>query len=232
MGRVSPKAVFEGITTAAMLLASITVMIYVWQNSSVRPPDDPENGPLPKAPVSLVGSALEGNLSAPKVLVVFSDFECPYCRSFGESVLPAFREQYVETGRILVSFRHLPLRIHQAARAAAEAAECAREQGQFWRLHDAFFGDPSTLRDIDTTMRAVGIDPAAFGSCKTSRRAAQVVDADLQLANALEIRATPTFLVGTNDGGQEATISTRFTGVADYESLVRQIGSVQDGPGR
>ncbi|HXT69714.1 MAG TPA: thioredoxin domain-containing protein [Vicinamibacterales bacterium] len=229
MARPSIKAVFEGLTTGAMLIASVGVMAYLWQN---RRPAGPPEGPLPKNPISLVGTAMEGNPAAPMAVVVFSDFECPFCRSFGGTILPTLRSDYISTGRILVSFRHLPLPGHQAARPAAQAAVCAHAQGRFWSLHDKFFADPVTLRAVDKAMGEIGGDMEAFAACRSSEATAQVVESDLELAKLLQIRGTPTFLAGTNDGGKAVNVTKRFTGAASYESFVQQLGPVQDGPGR
>ena len=231
MKRPATKTVVDGIVSGAMLLASLAVLFFVRQNAQAKPVD-PAVGPVPQAPITLAGSPLEGNRDAPVALVVFSDFECPFCRSFAQSILPTFRDQYVSTGKVLVSFRHLPLKIHQSARLAAQAAVCAAEQDQFWTLHDTFFAEPSSLRNIDKTMRDIGADMAAFANCKTSERTSKTVESDLSLAKALEIGATPTFLVGTNEGGKSVRVTARFTGGLNYEKFKRQLGFDQDGPGR
>lgn len=231
MGRPATKTLVDGIVSGAMLLASLAVMFFVWQSAQAKPAD-PAAGPLPKAPVALTGSPLEGSPTAPIALVVFSDFECPFCRSFAQSMLPSFRDEYVSTGKVLVSFRHLPLKIHQTARLAAQAAVCAAEQDKFWMLHDTFFAEPSSLRNIDKAMSDIGADAAAFVSCKVSERTSKAVESDLALAKALEIGATPTFLVGSNVDGKTVRVTARFTGGLNYEKFKKQLGFAQDGPGR
>lgn len=231
MARPATKTVVDGVVSGAMLLASLAVLFFVWQNAQAKPAD-PAVGPLPKTPVVLTGSPLEGSRDAPIALVVFSDFECPFCRSFAQSMLPTFRNDYVSTGKVLVSFRHLPLKIHQSARLAAQAAVCAAEQDKFWTLHDAFFAEPSSLRNIDKAMSDIGADPVAFASCRASERTSKTVDSDLALAKTLEIGATPTFLVGTNEGGKAVRVTARFTGGLNYEKFKQQLGFAQDGPGR
>lgn len=231
MGRPATKTVVDGIVSGAMLLASLAVLFFVWQNGKTTP-SDPSVGPLPKAPVALVGSALEGNQNAPIAVVVFSDFECPFCRSFAQSILPTFRNEYVSTGKVLLSFRHLPLKIHQSARLAAQAAVCAAEQDKFWTLHDTFFAEPSSLRAIDKAMSDIGADTAQFASCKISERTSKAVESDLAMAKTLEIGATPTFLVGANENGKSVRVTARFTGGSNYDKFRNQLGLRQDGPGR
>jgi protein-disulfide isomerase len=231
MKRPATKALIDGIVSGAMLLASLAVLFFVWQNAQAEPVD-PSVAPVPSEPVALTGSPLEGSLDAPLALVVFSDFECPFCRSFAQTMLPTFRDEYVSKGKVLVSFRHLPLKIHQTAKPAARAAVCAAEQDKFWVLHDTFFSDPSALRNIDKAMSDIGGDPAAFASCKDSAPTLKAVESDLAMAKALEIGATPTFLVGTNEGGKTVRVTARFTGGLNYEKFKQQLGFAQDGPGR
>lgn len=232
MARLAIKTVVDATVSSAMLLASASVLFFVWQNAQAKTPSNPAVGPVPKSPVELLGSATEGSPDAPTAIVVFSDFECPFCRAFAESVLPTFRDQYVDTGRVLMSFRHLPLKIHQLARPAAQAGVCAQAQGKFWSLHDTLFAQPSSLREIDKAIADIGADVQTFLTCKSSGQASQTVDADLALAKTLEIRATPTFLVGRNDGGRVVHVATRFTGAPNYEAFMQKLGSFQGGPGR
>jgi len=231
MKRPSTKALVDGIVSGTMLLASLAVLFFVWQNAQAKPVDK-RVGPLPTVPVTLTGSPLEGSLDAPIALVVFSDFECPFCRSFAQSMLPTLRDEYVSKGKVLVSFRHLPLKIHQLAKPAAQGAVCAAEQGKFWALHDTFFAEPTTLLNIEKAIKDIGADTEAFASCKVSERTSKAVESDRALAEALEIGATPTFLVGANDGGKAVRVTVRFSGGVNYEKFKQQLGFAQDGPGR
>lgn len=232
MQRVTFKTVVDGAASAAMLVTSVCVLFFLWQNAQAKTASSPAVGPLPTTPVELAGSATEGSPDAPVGVVVFSDFECPFCRSFAQSVLPALRDEYIASGKVLVSFRHLPLKSHQFARVAAQAAVCANEQGRFWTLHDTFFAEPSSLREIDKTIHNIGGDTGLFATCRGSERVSDAVDADLELAKKLEIRATPTFLAGVNDHGKSIRVTTRFTGAASYESFKQHLGLVQNGSGR
>ena len=69
-----------------------------------------------------------GHDSAPIIVMVFSDFECPYCRRFVADSFPKFQAEFVDSSKAQFIFRHLPLDIHPAALLAAQSAECARRQ--------------------------------------------------------------------------------------------------------
>lgn len=82
-----------------------------------------------------------GKKDAPVIMIEFSDFQCPFCGRFWKDTLPQIKKDYVDTGKVLFVYKDFPLRqIHPLAQKAAEAANCAAEQGKFWEYHDALFG--------------------------------------------------------------------------------------------
>jgi protein-disulfide isomerase len=81
--------------------------------------------------------AVRGSSDAPVKIVEFADFECPYCAGVVPTIDGLF-EKYGD--KISLEYRHFPLGFHASAQKAAEASECAREQGKFWEMHDMIFG--------------------------------------------------------------------------------------------
>src|SRR5690606_11401955 len=110
--------------------------------ASVRPQGDraspwAERGDIPRFAVPVEGAPSQGADAALVTVVVFSDFECPYCRDAAPALARVLASRPVR-----LYFRHLPLPFHERAALAAEAAEEARAQGgdpAFWRYHDALF---------------------------------------------------------------------------------------------
>lgn len=102
---------------------------------------NPQNGEISvtKANVEVGNAPIEGNANAAITIVEFSDFECPFCESFYTNSLKLIRSEYVNTGKVKLAYRHFPLTFHPNAQKAAEAAECANEQGKFWEMHDKLF---------------------------------------------------------------------------------------------
>jgi protein-disulfide isomerase len=94
-------------------------------------------------------------------------------------------------------FRHFPLARHKEAPKAAEAAECARDQGRFWEMHDRLFANAERLKpaDLKAHARAIGIDGAAFDACLDSGRHAERWKRDLAVAESYGASGTPMFLV-------------------------------------
>ena len=96
--------------------------------------------PDPKAtrtPAKIGNAPTQGTTGAPVTILEYSDFQCPFCaRSF-----PTVQQMLKEySGRVLFAYKHFPLNaIHPRAQKAAEASECARDQGKFWEFHDKLF---------------------------------------------------------------------------------------------
>jgi protein-disulfide isomerase len=154
-------------------------------------------------------------------LIEYSDFECPFCGKFARETEPRLRKEYVETGRTLYAFRHLPLqRIHQYAVKAATAAACAGEQGKFWQLHDLLFQSPDKLDDgvILERAKAAALDAMAFDACTVGTGAARVKQ-DVAEATKYGITGTPTFLLGTIQPDGRVKVTQRMSGAQSMDRL-------------
>jgi len=182
--------------------------------------------PLPIDPVSLAGAQTSGDSRAKVALVIYSDFQCPFCAKFGRDVLPTIQKQYVDTGRILLAFRQLPLEIHPFAQKAAEGSLCAARQGKFWPFHDDLFANPNALDLSSLHDRALrlSLDTKAFATCLSGETAADV-EADKKAAQVFGITGTPTFLAGSIVAGGAVKVSERFSGALP----IQQFQTVLDG---
>ncbi len=89
-----------------------------------------------KRKISLGDSPIRGDKNAPVTLVEYSDFQCPYCLNALPTVTQVLNDY---RGKVKLVYKHLPLSGHKNAHIAAEASECAREQGKFWEYHDLLF---------------------------------------------------------------------------------------------
>lgn len=80
-----------------------------------------------------------GKDNAPVTVVEFTDFQCSFCQSAFTSVFPQLKKDYIETGKVKYVVRDFPLPFHANAQKAAEAANCAGDQGKYWQMHDKLF---------------------------------------------------------------------------------------------
>jgi protein-disulfide isomerase len=94
-------------------------------------------------------------------------------------------------------YREYPLPNHEHARLAAEAGQCANEQGKFWPYHDRLLANQQRLSASDLTVHAVdvGLDAARFTACLDSHKYTPVVEADIKMGNDAGVSGTPAFFI-------------------------------------
>ncbi len=138
-----------------------------------------------------------GQADAPVTVIIFGDYECPFCERLYQETEKAMREDYVKTGKVKMVYRDYPLSFHPSAQPAAEAAECAGDQGAYWQYHDALFERQSTLASLDYTELAgeLGLDKAAFKVCVETRKFADEVAKDMADGTAAGVDGTPASFV-------------------------------------
>jgi protein-disulfide isomerase len=152
----------------------------------------------------------KGPAAAPVTLVVFSDFQCPFCAR-AEPAVADIEKSYGRDVRIV--WKNFPLTsIHPYAMPAALAAEAAREQGKFWEMHDKLFSAQPALAQApyESYAKELGLDVAKFKAAMASDAVKARVQEDVQVATRLGVNGTPTFVVNGEPvvGGGPALRST------------------------
>lgn len=193
-----------GFTVIGSLAAAlVVVVILVVVNLPGSEVSDDEWVPIDR---TLVDGRVEGDPSAPVRIIEFADFQCPFCQDFALDIAPAILEEYVETGQASVEYRYFSF-LGPESIAAAEAAECANEQGRFWDYHDILFlrqgaenrGAFSTgnLKDFARELQGEysDFDLDEFDQCVDSGRHQPLVEAMREEAGALGVNSTPSFLI-------------------------------------
>jgi protein-disulfide isomerase/rhodanese-related sulfurtransferase len=136
-----------------------------------------------------------GPADAPVTVVEFGDFQCPSC-VIAEATNQEIRRRFPKQVRFV--FHQFPLaKFHQFAQKAAEAAECADDQGKFWQMHDRMYQAYGELAVVQLKYYAqdIGLDTAKFNSCLDSGAKAQRVQQDVDDGKAVQVTATPTFYI-------------------------------------
>ena len=166
--------------------------------------------PDPLTPPLGPGDHVDGPADAPLELVMYGDFQCPFCTA-AQPILARVRSRL--EGRLRFAFRHFPLRtIHPDAERAAEAAEAAAAQGAFWPMHDALYAQRGKLDEDDVVRAAerLGLDGARIRAELRDGTHAARVQADVESGDAGGVGGTPTFFVN----------GVRHTGAFDAQSLI------------
>jgi protein-disulfide isomerase len=183
----------------------------------------------PRTQVGYDQSRLRGSSATPVVIVEFSDFQCPYCRSV-QPTLNGLLARYA--GRVSLAFRDFPLReIHPQAQQAAEAARCAGEQGKFWEYHDLLYAAGAKLDagSLAAHARNLGLNEQRFTSCLASGKFKNSVEEDLQAGSKAGVAGTPAFFINGIflSGAQPASA---FEKVIEPELAAKQVSGETSGP--
>jgi protein-disulfide isomerase len=135
-----------------------------------------------------------GPESAPIVIVEFSDFNCGFCRRFHQETFNALLEKYPD--QIHFVYRDFPI-TSQESFYAAQAAQCAYEQGNFWGFHDLLFSGelPLGREAYEVYAQELGLNSADLLDCLDNEQYAEEVVLDATFASELGITGTPTFFI-------------------------------------
>ncbi len=143
--------------------------------------------------VAATGPA-KGPANAPVTIVEFSDFQCPFCSRLTPT-LKQVEEKY--GNKVRVVFRQYPLPFHQNAQKAAEASLCALDQGKFWELHDAMFGNQQELGvdQLKAKAASLGMNADKFNKCLDSGEKAAAIQDDIKAGSAAGVSGTPAMFI-------------------------------------
>ncbi len=142
----------------------------------------------------------KGDPNAPVIITMYSDFQCPYCAQAAE-MLKQVEKDYIAKGKVYLIYRHFAF-IGKESVEAAEAAECAADQGKFWAYHDKLFANqagenkgafrPERLKKFAQDLK---LDMKAFNACFDSHKYRNQIEAEREQAKGIGVQTTPTFLV-------------------------------------
>ncbi len=138
----------------------------------------------------------DSNPNAVVTVQVYSDLQCPACKSAHELIDPALLAQY--GSQIRFEFAHMPLSsIHPLGMPAAEAAECAADQGKFWDFVDLAYAEQSQLGfpALDRWGEQLGLDRDLYRRCRSSRIKRDAIQASYEAARDAGVGGTPTYFV-------------------------------------
>ena len=160
-----------------------------------------------KVEVSADDDPFLGPENAKVTIIEFSDYQCPFCRSFWRDTLGQIKEKYIDAGKsVRFVYRDFPLSsIHPTAQKYAEAAECAQDQKKYWEMHDKIFEEQDKLgqgtisaydlEDIKKWATELGLDSFNFNQCLDSGKYAAEVKKDFDDGSKAGINGTPSFFV-------------------------------------
>lgn len=227
-GRLSFKTLSDGLVSFVLVAAALTL---IYRNVFGNANQPREAAEIPSEPLQVDEAAVRGSKDAKTVMIVYSDFQCPFCRRFARDVLPEIERRYISTARVALVFRHLPLPIHSQAVQAAAIAECAGQQGRFWEMHDRLFAEEQLNADtLRVISKSLPLDEPLFDTCLGDRAIGERIATSVAEANALGIRSTPSFFLGQRLADGRVDVVRVLSGLRP-EQLIRDLDSVLGGEG-
>jgi protein-disulfide isomerase len=211
---------------ALLLSASIIVILVLnssffnLANSTQKPNDQIKILSLQELLQS--GSPFLGNKSVAVTVIDFSDFQCALCKRYVENTEPLINQTYIQTGKVILVFKHLPNRGVDSM-GAALAAQCTNDQGKFWQFHNLLYSnqelidsgwvDNENLKKFASQIPALDIQQ--FNSCFDSDKYKSFVQGDIDLASSFGFRETPSFIIQYSNGSNQELLA----GALPFESF-------------
>ena len=176
-------------------------------------------GAAPAAAPTVSAGRVWGRANAPVNVEVFSDFQCPFCAR-ADAMLHQIAPAYIDTGKAKITYRYFAF-LGDESQWAANAAECASTQGQFWVFANTLFTHQAgenagafTRNNLKRFASGLGLSPNSFNACVDSDKYAGVVQQDTRDGQQRGVRSTPTFFV--NGRMIEGVLSpAQFTALLD-----------------
>lgn len=205
------------VPAAVVTVTAVLIAMVVWVNWSGASPEDgavpagqgaptevqnPEQPDLTEVEARDEDDLLAaGRVDAPVALIVFSDYQCPFCARWSDQTLPSMME-HVEAGDLRIEWRDINV-FGPASDRAARASYAAAVQGAFWEYHDALFenGERRSERELSEEALIVlagelGLDIEQFATDLAAEETAQVIATNQQLGFDLGATSTPVFILG------------------------------------
>lgn len=195
-------------------------------------PQQPQASGTPSEPppvlININGAHMAGDPAAEVVIVEFLDYQCSVCGRHVREVMPQLKTNYIDTGKAAYVYMDFPAeRWHPLAFQAAEAANCAADQGEFQQMHDLLLSRQNALREDDLYNHAtsLSLDISAFQDCMITNKYADDIRRDFKQGESLNLTGTPTIFIGIPEPGQpdRVRVVSVIRGVGAYPSFRHEL---------
>lgn len=193
--------------------------------ASAPAPATPSTGDTAALPrITLAGAPTHGNRAAPVALVVFADYQCPYCARFHHGMLGELKMKYIDDGTLLYVHKDFPLPTHAQALPAAVAARCAGAQGRYGAMQGRLYEAQTKLGELlyAELARTIGLDIAEFDRCRADASVRRAIGRDLREGKQVGVAATPTLMLGRVEGNT-VVIERVAAGLPSLDTLSQEI---------
>jgi len=183
--------------------------------------------------LDVTGAPSKGDQNAKYTIVEFSEYQCPFCARHVKDTVPQLDKEYIQTGKVKYVFQDFPLEsIHKNAFKAAEAGNCAADQGKFWEMHDRLFANQSALEPKQLTehAQAIGLDAAKFQQCLDGGKYTADVRKDLAEGGKLGVTGTPMTFIGLSQPNSKVKVLKAIRGAQTYANFKETLDGLLNPP--
>lgn len=213
---------FYGILTVLAIVGIAAIAWIVVKTQTGRAAMEPvavEGAEDPQALVAKAKGMSVGPDNAPNKLLVFSDFQCPYCGTFALQLEPLLVQEFANTGKLQFVYYDFPLGgNHRYSFLASRASRCAGDQNKFWEYHNMLFAKQSEwsfdqnapVGKLVDYGEDLGLNKGQFEQCVKSDKYADIVSANHTLGQRLMVNATPTVFLNGRKVPSEAVLDIKW----------------------
>jgi protein-disulfide isomerase len=197
---------------AVVLLGMATLVMARYR----EPPSAAAAAPPPDHVGELLSIETASTMGRPDTkvtLVVFTDYQCPFCARFALATMPDLVAAYVDSGRVDIALVNNPLeKIHPLAFAAAQTAECAAGENKFWQVHDLLFQNQKTLSEASFAelWSQAGLQPDRLAECRRGGAVLAKIRAQSLTGDRFNVTGTPTLVIGRRAEPGKIRVERRF----------------------
>ena len=178
------------------------------EDTPTQPADDnnEETETIDMSEIDMEGEPVLGSEDAEVTMVIYEDFQCPFCKRFEDNAFPQIKSNYIVSGEVKAVWKDLPLPQigHEWAEPAAAAMECVYREGgneAFWNVKEKVFSNQNTvsLSNVETKIKGwaseEGVSESAVQSCIDNDNPMEEVNADSEEARTIGASGTPTVFI-------------------------------------
>jgi len=214
----------SSLSFVAIFYLAIIITIFSYSSSLTSSPHATNNyayattqqnkiGDLSLSTLIHQGSPYLGDSSAPITIIDFSDFQCYLCARYVKATEPLINQTYIQTGKVILIFKHLPNRGFDSMDAAL-AAQCTNDQGKFWQFHNMLYYNQ---KPIDSgwvskdnlkkfASQIIGLNMQQFEVCFDTKKYKDFIESDLTLGSSFGFHDTPSFIIVNSKDGSNPEI--------------------------
>lgn len=163
---------------------------------------------------------IKGDIGSPVEIIFYGDFDCQFCSDYYKT-LKKVEENYKD--KVVMAFRHYPLRTHDFALIAALASECAAEQNKFWEMYEKLYTDKieskMNLEQFYSDAKSVGLKENDFKKCMEEEKYKEKIQSNWDEGRTVNIIGTPGSFIN----------SEQISGAIPWDDFKDQNGESQEG---